>query len=80
MIYSDVGPEHDLYPYILWARRLLLMQGYPDRTFRPDQPITRAEAATVAVRTVLVSFGLSATAVAAALLIGYALRKKEATP
>lgn len=32
---------------ILWAKERGIMEGYPDGTFRPDQPITRAELAAV---------------------------------
>jgi|GEM_PF-3565632 len=39
--------NHWALPFIAFAKANGFMGGYPDGTFRPDQPITRAEAATV---------------------------------
>ena len=47
MIFKDVPNEH-------WAAKVIeefanegIVNGYEDGTFRPDEPITRAEAATI---------------------------------
>jgi hypothetical protein len=32
---------------IIWAKERGIMEGYPDGTFRPDQPVTRAELAVI---------------------------------
>lgn len=66
--YTDVPETHPHYGNIVWAGRLYLMRGYGDGTFRPDQPITRAEAATVALRCALVSTALSLGAAGVVLL------------
>lgn len=42
-IYKDVSEMSPHYEIIKWAQKNKLVQGYPDGTFRPDQPITRAE-------------------------------------
>ncbi len=52
MVYSDVPQDHWAYSNIVWAKRLYIMEGYPDGTFLPNGTVTRAETATVAVRTV----------------------------
>ena len=50
MIFKDVSSEH-------WAAKVIeelaekgVVNGYEDGTFRPDEPITRAEAATILSR------------------------------
>lgn len=48
--FSDVQSTHWAFGYISAVVEAGVMQGYPDRTFRPDQSITRAELATVMVR------------------------------
>ena len=47
---SDVPSNHWAFPYISAVVFSGLMNGYPDGTFGPDRPITRAELATVMVR------------------------------
>lgn len=47
--FKDVSPEHTHAENIQKAKELGLFQGYPDGTFRPDEPITRAQMATVLV-------------------------------
>lgn len=64
-MYSDVPQSHWAYNNILWASRLKLIQGYPDGTFLPDQAVTRAEAATIALRTL----GVSVLATSAGLVV-----------
>lgn len=48
-IFSDIKGNwaHDT---ILKAKELGLMNGYPDGTFKPDKPVTRAEMAVILVR------------------------------
>ncbi|MDU0200620.1 X2-like carbohydrate binding domain-containing protein [Paenibacillus sp. MAH-36] len=48
--FVDVKPELWSYDAIAQVSRMGLMQGYADGTFRPDQPITRAEMAALAAR------------------------------
>ncbi|MGG1556253.1 S-layer homology domain-containing protein [Paenibacillus ferrarius] len=46
--YSDVAATHWAAAFIDKASAMKLMSGYPDGTFAPDQPITRAEMASLA--------------------------------
>ncbi|MBR4232666.1 MAG: S-layer homology domain-containing protein, partial [Oscillospiraceae bacterium] len=48
--FKDVSPDHWAYKYIATATYFGWLAGYEDGTFRPDQPITRAEAVTVVNR------------------------------
>lgn len=43
--FSDVPPHAWFAPHVAHGLTLGLLEGYPDGTFRPAQPITRAEAA-----------------------------------
>lgn len=45
--FSDVPEDSWFSPYVLDAIQLGLVEGYEDGTFRPDSPITRAEAAKI---------------------------------
>ena len=45
--FSDVKESHWAYKFIATASSNGLVSGYPDGTFRPDQSITRAEAASI---------------------------------
>ncbi len=48
--FSDVREESDWFaPYVKTAAEREIVRGFPDSTFRPDQPITRAEAAKIIV-------------------------------
>ena len=54
---SDVNPFTDMDQYHLWSNRAVstlynagIIKGYPDGTFRPSDPITRAEFATIAAK------------------------------
>jgi S-layer homology domain. len=49
-MWSDIPKTHWAYQEIALARLLHIAQGYPDGTFKPDQPATRAEATTFALR------------------------------
>lgn len=46
----DMTPRHWAYQHVLRARDLGLISGYPDGTFRPESPVTRAEMVTMTVR------------------------------
>lgn len=43
----DVSYDHWAADAIRWAITMELMQGFPDGTFRPDEPVTRAQVAQV---------------------------------
>lgn len=45
--YSDVSADRWSAKYISVAKQFAFISGYEDGTFRPDQPITRAEAFTI---------------------------------
>ena len=45
--YNDVLTSHWAYKYIATATAYGWLTGYEDNTFRPDQPVTRAEAVTI---------------------------------
>ncbi|MCL6449474.1 MAG: S-layer homology domain-containing protein [Armatimonadetes bacterium] len=49
-LFSDVKPTHWAYGAITRAAAAGFVSGYPDGTFRPDAPVTRAEAAGMAAR------------------------------
>ncbi len=42
--FSDVSPSHNNYQAITYLNEKGIIQGYEDGTFRPDQPVNRAEA------------------------------------
>lgn len=46
-VFSDVSPEHWAASAIHTVARRGIMRGYDDGTFRPDAPLTRAEAAAI---------------------------------
>lgn len=48
--YSDVPHDSTHAPGIHWADEQGLVQGYPDGTFRPAQPVSRGQLATVLMR------------------------------
>lgn len=45
--FSDVSPDYWAYPYIMALAEREMMTGFPDGTFQPDRPLTRAELAAV---------------------------------
>jgi hypothetical protein len=48
--YSDVPDDHTHAAGIEWSADQGLVQGYPDGTFRPENPVTRGQLATVLER------------------------------
>ncbi len=61
--YSDVAPSRWSAAKIEWAKQKQIVSGYPDGTFRPDKPVTRAELMAVlrqAAQFVQVERGMSA--------------------
>ncbi|OPX89111.1 S-layer homology domain-containing protein [Pelotomaculum sp. PtaB.Bin117] len=48
--FSDVSPWHWAYTVIAGASRAGLLTGYPDGTFRPEEPVSRAEACALLLR------------------------------
>jgi len=48
--FSDVPRSHWAYAAINWLTDQGIMQGYPDGTFRPDDPIKRSDMAVIATR------------------------------
>lgn len=45
--FTDVEPDHPNFTAIAWAKASGAVGGYPDGTFRPEDPITREEAAVI---------------------------------
>ncbi|OXM86393.1 S8 family peptidase [Paenibacillus rigui] len=41
--YTDLAPDHWAYPYIARAAQSGIVDGYPDGSFAPDQPVSRME-------------------------------------
>jgi|GEM_PF-4829169 len=48
--FTDVPADHWALPYIEAAVKAGLLKGYPDATFRPENPVTRAEMAAIVAR------------------------------
>lgn len=48
--FSDVPSDHWAFPYIEGAVKTGLIKGYPDGTFKPERPVSRAEVITILVR------------------------------
>jgi hypothetical protein len=49
MFYWDLPLKHPAFPAVEWLSVHKVVQGYPDRLFRPDQNLTRAEMAALLV-------------------------------
>ena len=49
-MFTDVEADHPHREGIEWAAGQGLAQGYPDGTFRPEQPVTRGQLATILMR------------------------------
>ena len=47
--FSDVAPGAWYAPYVNWASEQGWVSGYEDGTFRPDRPLTRAEASVILI-------------------------------
>lgn len=47
--FSDLGPNHWAYNAVMFMVEKGIITGYPDNTFRPDTPVTRAEFARIMV-------------------------------
>ena len=50
MFYWDLPLDHPAFSAIQWLSVRKVVTGYPDRQFRPDQPLSRAEAAVLVVK------------------------------
>ena len=50
MVFTDVPADHPHREGIERAAELGLVQGYPDGTYRPEQPVTRGQLATILMR------------------------------
>jgi len=48
--FSDIHSEDWFYSYVNQAKSLGMINGYNDGSFRPNQPITRAEAVSILIR------------------------------
>lgn len=48
--YADVPPSHWSFKYVEAVHRAGIMTGFPDGTFRPDEPATRANVAVAMIR------------------------------
>ena len=48
--YSDMGPNHWAYQSIKFLTEVGVVVGYPDGTYKPDIPVTRAEFASMAIK------------------------------
>ncbi|HAG08685.1 MAG TPA: hypothetical protein DCK87_03860, partial [Desulfotomaculum sp.] len=49
-LYSDVPSSHWTFKYVEAVNKADIMKGFPDGTFRPDQPATRADVAVAMLR------------------------------
>ncbi|MGB7484687.1 MAG: S-layer homology domain-containing protein, partial [Phormidesmis sp.] len=45
--FSDIPADYWANPYLLGLSELGIISGFPDGTFRPSQPVTRAEFAAI---------------------------------
>lgn len=54
--FSDVSPSHDNYQAITYLNEKGIIQGYDDGTFKPDQPVNRAEAIKIIILPLYESF------------------------
>ncbi len=43
--FSDLPSDHRFYREMMFLEKIEIIQGFPDGTFRPDAPVTRAAAA-----------------------------------
>ena len=62
LAFSDIPADYWATPYLLGLSELGIISGFPDDTFRPSQPVTRAEFATILNKAFPQSSGGSALA------------------
>lgn len=48
--FDDVPDDHWAAPFVNQVTKLELIEGFPDNTFRPDEPVTRAQLAAVVAK------------------------------
>jgi uncharacterized protein YkwD len=56
--FPDVNSEDWFYPYVCYAKRMEIISGFPDKTFRPGQNISFAEAAKIVANSFHMQAGL----------------------
>jgi len=56
--FPDVNSEEWFYPYVCYAKRVEIISGFPDKTFRPGQNISFAEAAKIVANSFHMQTGL----------------------
>jgi len=49
-VFYDIQPDEQVYPFVKYLAEKNLLVGYPDGSFHPGDPISRAEMATLLVR------------------------------
>lgn len=50
MNYSDIGSDHWAYKEIKEMSKMKVILGYPDKTFKPENPVSRAEFTTMVIK------------------------------
>lgn len=55
--FSDVAKDAWFAPYVCVARSMGVIQGYPDGTFKPEQPVNFAEAGKIFINAILIASG-----------------------
>ena len=50
VVFPDVTPEHWSYDDVMYLYRNGIIGGFPDGTFRPDEPVTRGQLAVMLAR------------------------------
>ena len=74
--FTDVPPEHPLFKEIRRGKFYGIIEGFGDGTFKPDQEITRGEAAAIAVRSFERSAIISVIMAGVAIGISYAVSRR----
>lgn len=49
-VFTDIDTNSQLYPYVRYITENKLINGFPDGTYRPDENVTRAQLAAIAVK------------------------------
>jgi hypothetical protein len=78
-MFLDVPKNHWAYNDIRLAHQLGIVVGYPDGTFKPDEPVTRAQAAVFCVRTWKVGLYFAGGFAALALAMSVASSRRKRT-